>query len=107
MRHFHRFFTGSPVKNSPPYSRHIWFSQSHNAGGAGGRDRVGDAAAADDDDLVVGDLLGEDDDDEDDDDGWNKLPIITFQTFDDLTSGTATARTSSSSSNSGLPDGKI
>ncbi len=32
----------------------------------------------------------DDDEDDDEDRMWQKLPIITFQTFDDLTSGTAT-----------------
>ena len=92
------------------FPRHIWFKIAH-AGGAGGDkegrgDRLGDAADDGDDDSddpVVGNLLGDDDDDEDDDDdGWNKLPIITFQTFDDLTSGTAT--TASTKHLSPLPD---
>ena len=78
-------------------TRTIRFKLAQNAGGAGGngdkaggRDRLGDAAAEADDDPVIGDLLEDDEDDDeddDDDDGWNKLPIITFQTFDDLTSG--------------------
>jgi hypothetical protein len=37
----------------------------------------------------------EDDDDDDDDSMWQKLPIITFQTFDDLTSGTPARPTAS------------
>ena len=76
-----------------PAHLHLVQIRTYTRAGAGeGRDRLGDAAA-DGDDRTVGDGVEDekekDDDDDDDDDGWNKLPIITFQTFDDLTSGTS------------------
>ena len=92
----------------PSFSAHLHSVQirTYTRAGAGeGRDRLGDAAA-DGDDRTVGDGLeekDEDDDDDDDDDGWNKLPIITFQTFDDLTSGTSSLTLTERTNLSPLP----